>query len=81
LTSTECTMIVVTLLIPSSSDCHNTKGSISGGRQTTSSSSSLSILVDASSLVGKATTTGVEEPQGTNRFRAERRRESCPVES
>lgn len=61
-----------------SSGCHNTKGSISGGSDSLSSGS-FSTVMGVLKLFVMWTRTGLVEPHGTNRLRAESRRANCSL--
>lgn len=82
-TSKGSTTIGIKLPTPSSdsSGCHNTKGSIPGGKVTLSSTTSFSTTLGTLNLFITATNTGLEDPHGTNRFRAQSLRTSCSFPS
>lgn len=59
-----------------SSDCHNIRGSIPGGKHISSSDSSCSIVLEMLNVFVIVTKAGLDEPHGTNLLRAQSLRES-----
>lgn len=57
-----------------SSGCHSTRGSTPGGRGSLSSKASFSATLGTFKRLWISTKAGLEEPQGTNLFRAQSRR-------